>query len=86
MLTMMEAMMAAPGSIGARQAGAGFGGCMVAFVETSKTDEFAAAVSARYSEKTGLTPDIYPVEAADGAGLMHIASPAERVGWFGGTD
>jgi len=73
MLTMMEAMMAAPGAIGARQAGAGFGGCMVAFVETSKTDEFAAAVSERYSEKTGLTPEIYPVEAADGARLMHVA-------------
>jgi len=73
MLTMMEAMMTAPGAIGARQAGAGFGGCMVAFVETIKTDEFAAAVSERYSEKTGLTPEIYPVEAADGARLMHVA-------------
>jgi galactokinase len=73
MLTMMEAMMVAPGVIGARQAGAGFGGCMVAFVETGKTDAFAAAVSERYSEKTGLTPEIYPVQASDGAGLMHIA-------------
>jgi galactokinase len=73
MLTMMEAMMAAPGAIGARQAGAGFGGCMVAFVETLKTDEFAAAVSERYCEKTGLTPEIYPVEASDGARLMHVA-------------
>jgi galactokinase len=73
MLTMMEAMMAAPGVIGARQAGAGFGGCMVAFVETSKTDAFAAAVSMRYREKSGLTPEIYPVEAADGARLMHVA-------------
>jgi len=73
MLTMMEAMMAAPGAIGARQAGAGFGGCMVAFVETGKTDAFAAAVSERYSDKTGLTPEIYPVEAADGARLMQAA-------------
>ena len=30
---MMAAMLAAPGVIGARQAGAGFGGCMVALVE-----------------------------------------------------
>jgi len=73
MLTMMAAMLAAPGTIGARQAGAGFGGCMVAFVETAKTAEFAAAVSERYSEKTGLTPEIYPVEAADGARLMRVA-------------
>jgi galactokinase len=73
MLTMREAVMAAPGAIGARQGGAGFGGCMVAFVETGETDAFAAAVSERYSEKTGLTPEIYPVEAADGAGLTHVA-------------
>ena len=72
MLAMMEAMMAAPGAIGARQAGAGFGGCMVAFVETGLTNEFAAAVSRRYGEKTGLNPEIYPVEAADGAGLMEF--------------
>ena len=73
MLTMMEAMLAAPGAIGARQAGAGFGGCMVAFVEMGKTDAFAAAVSERYSEKTGLTPEIYSVKAADGARLMPVA-------------
>jgi galactokinase len=72
MLAMMEAMTDAPGAIGARQAGAGFGGCMAAFVERGRRDEFAAAVSARYREKTGLTPEIYPVEAADGAGLMSL--------------
>ena len=33
MEAMMEAMLSGPGVIGARQAGAGFGGCMVAFVE-----------------------------------------------------
>ena len=76
MQTMMEAMLAAPGAIGARQAGAGFGGCMVAFVEMGRTDEFAATVSERYSEKTGLTPEIYPVEAADGASLMRLPREA----------
>ncbi|MFZ1963607.1 MAG: galactokinase [Roseiarcus sp.] len=73
MLTMREAMMAAPGAIGARQAGAGFGGCMAAFVDTGETDAFAAAVSERYSGKTGLTPEIFPVEAADGAQLTCVA-------------
>jgi galactokinase len=73
MSTMMEAMLAAPGAIGARQAGAGFGGCMVAFVETGKTDAFAAAVTERYSHKMGATPEIYAVEAADGARLMRVA-------------
>jgi galactokinase len=80
---MMEAMMAAPGAIGARQAGAGFGGCMVAFVETAKTDAFAAAVSERYGRKTGLLPEIYPVAAADGAGLMDVAGLVERTPFVG---
>ena len=52
---------------------AGFGGCMVVFVETSKTAEFAAVVSERYGEKTGLTLEVYPVEAADGARSMDVA-------------
>jgi galactokinase len=73
MLAMMEAMMAAPGAIGARQAGAGFGGCMVAFVETPEMDAFAAAVCERYRETTGLTPEIYPGEASDGATSMRLA-------------
>ena len=73
MAAMMAAMTAAPGAIGARQAGAGFGGCMVAFVETAKTDAFAAAVSERYCDRTGLTPEIYPVEAAEGASVMQVA-------------
>ena len=70
MLAMMEAMMAAPGVIGARQAGGGFGGCMVAFVEADKTDAFAALVARRYREETGLTPDVFAVAPADGAGVM----------------
>ena len=40
----MAAMRAAPGVIGARQAGAGFGGCMVAFVEEPAVEEFASFV------------------------------------------
>ncbi len=70
MLSMMAAMLAAPGVIGARQAGAGFGGCMVAFVETGFIDEFAAAVWTHYSAATGTQPEIYPVTAAAGAGLI----------------
>jgi len=73
MLAMMEAMTAAPGVIGARQAGAGFGGCMVAFVESEATSAFAAGASRRYREMTGLDPEIYPVAAADGASVMPLA-------------
>jgi galactokinase len=68
MLAMMESMARAPGIIGARQAGAGFGGCMVAFVEAGSEDAFAAAVSATYPKA-----EVYPVEPAAGAGLMDAA-------------
>lgn len=70
MLAMMQAMRAAPGVLGARQAGAGFGGCMVAFVEQTQVEAFAAAVRAHYFAGTGLEPEIYPVAAAAGAGTI----------------
>lgn len=70
MLTMMEAMLAAPGVIGARQAGAGFGGCMVAFVDADAVCPFSEAVRSRYGKLAGTEPFVYPVEAADGANVI----------------
>ena len=70
MHTMMKAMLDAPGVIGARQAGAGFGGCMVAFVEKSAVDAFATSVRETYRSATQTRPEVYPVEPADGAGLI----------------
>ena len=70
MLAMMDAMVSAPGCIGARQAGAGFGGCMVAMVEHECAAAFGPQVRARYKEATGITPAIYPVAACGGAGLL----------------
>ena len=70
MHAMMKAMLSAPGIIGARQAGAGFGGCMVALVDAAQTGPFANAVREHYRAATGIRPEIYPVEAAAGAGLI----------------
>jgi galactokinase len=67
MTVMMGAMLAGPGVIGARQAGAGFGGCMVAFVNSTLVEAFAAAVREAYAQATGVNADIFPVEAAAGA-------------------
>ena len=72
MAAMMEAMLAAPGVIGARQAGAGFGGCMVALVDAASTDAFGAAVGDTYHRATQVRPEVYPVEAAPGAELFDI--------------
>ena len=70
MHSMMAAMLAAPGVIGARQAGAGFGGCMVALVDESRIDPFTSAVRHHYSHATSIDPEIYPVTAAAGAGVF----------------
>jgi galactokinase len=67
---MIDAMLSAPGVVGARQAGAGFGGCSVAFVNAGDVDAFAAHVTASYHAATGLEPVIYPVQASPGAGLI----------------
>jgi galactokinase len=70
MAAMMAAMMSAPGVIGARQAGAGFGGCMVAAVEEEGVAAFERHVRRSYAMATGIEPDIYSVQAADGAGTL----------------
>jgi galactokinase len=78
MQAMMDAMLAAPGVIGARQAGAGFGGCMVAFVEKPQMDRFAPAVRSHYFSATGLEAQVYPVAAAAGAGIIPEEDAAVR--------
>jgi galactokinase len=71
MATMMAAMLGGPGVLAARQAGAGFGGCMVALVQADETEAFAAHVSRQYEEKTGIKPRIFDVSAAAGAGPLN---------------
>ncbi len=70
MIAMHEAIMSAPGVYGARGAGAGFGGCLVAFVESDSTEAFAGHVHKHYVESTDIKPEIYPVRAAQGAGVL----------------
>jgi galactokinase len=70
MESMITAMRSGPGVLGARQAGAGFGGCMVAFVEKNRVQAFAEHVTATYRAATAIDPKVYPVEAAAGAGII----------------
>jgi galactokinase len=70
MHAMMRAMLAAPGVIGARQAGAGFGGCMVAFVEVTHVEAFVGVVRTHYFASTRTNAEFYPVTAAAGAGMI----------------
>lgn len=54
------------GSIGARMTGAGFGGCVIALVETKEVDEVIEEVKKAYLEKIGYHADFYPVQTSDG--------------------
>jgi galactokinase len=70
MAQMMAAMLSGPGVIGARQAGAGFGGCMVALVEDGQVQAFADHVRRTYAAASGIDPHVYPVRPAPGAGFL----------------
>jgi galactokinase len=64
--TMVEAALRAPGVLGSRMTGAGFGGCTVSLVHEDHIDTFIAQVGREYTEKTGLNPDFYVCDIGDG--------------------
>lgn len=70
MEAMHDAMLRAPGCIGARQAGAGFGGCMIAAVETPAREAFVRSVVSGYRAETGNEARAYLVNAVAGASLI----------------
>lgn len=67
---MRAAITSAPGIIGVRQAGAGFGGCMVAFVFEELLSQFMDHVKIHYYDTTQIEPHIYPIKAVPGAGII----------------
>jgi galactokinase len=64
---LVEAARSVSGVAGARMTGAGFGGCTVNLVKRESLGRFHSTVIREYSAATGLTPDIFAVEASDGA-------------------
>ena len=65
--SMVDIAMAAPGVIGARMTGGGFGGCTVNLVAAEAVDDFVAVVAEGYSRRTRFATEIYVCDAADGA-------------------
>ena len=64
---MAEAAWNAPGVVGSRMTGAGFGGCTVSLVKEADADEFIRCTGREYQERIGLTPSFYTAEVGDGA-------------------
>ncbi|GAA2189202.1 galactokinase [Micromonospora lupini] len=64
--TAVEAALSA-GALGARMTGGGFGGCVLALVETGRVEAVAAAVTAAYAERDFTAPTTVPVLPSPGA-------------------
>jgi galactokinase len=67
-LDLLVDLAVAQGAVGARLTGAGFGGCVVAFVETTAADAMADTIVGRYRAQTGRDATAFRVRAVDGAG------------------
>lgn len=67
---MVTAASQAPGLIGVRMTGGGFGGCCVALVQQGQADQLADVTLSRYRELTGTVGRAYVTRAADGASIL----------------
>jgi galactokinase len=72
MTAMWTAASEAPGVVGVRNSGGGFGGCLVAFVDAAKTTAFMESASETYKGRTGIAPNVFCVSADDGAARLNL--------------
>ena len=66
---MVECAISAPGCLGARMTGAGFGGCAVALVTAEKERDFINTIRECYLRKMSLEPQIISCTPSEGASL-----------------
>ena len=69
---LVEIARTAPGCLGARLTGEGFGGCTVNLVEESKTVEFIETLMEGYRQQTGREADVYICRANAGASVERV--------------
>jgi galactokinase len=72
MEVLWQTLRRSPGYIGARQAGAGFGGCLVALCDAATTAAFCAAVNAASGPAGFRQPRLLAVSAAPGAAVAAL--------------
>lgn len=68
--TMVHAAQQVKGCLGARMTGAGFGGCAIALVHTTKMEELVNKVGEVYIKHTGLMASFYQTEIGDGVSAL----------------
>jgi galactokinase len=64
---LVELASSSVGVYGARMTGGGFGGCTVNLVRAAASMSFQENIAQAYREATGITPEIYVCEPAQGA-------------------
>ncbi|WP_353626216.1 hypothetical protein [Bacillus sp. JCM 19041] len=69
---LFDIQIGAPGCIGTRMTGAGFGGCTISLVDQQSIATFTAFVASRYKKETGLEPDFYVSTAGDGVSELSL--------------
>lgn len=67
---MVQLALEAPGVVGARMTGGGFGGCTVNLVDAQQVEAFQAAVASGYEQATGRAPRLFVTAAGEGASLV----------------
>jgi len=67
---MVDAALHAPGTMGSRLTGAGFGGCTISLVETEHLDSWLTQVRAAYEKATDLVVDFYAFQPAAGVSAI----------------
>lgn len=72
--TMVACAADAPGYLGARMTGAGFGGCAVALVTAQAASAFTETVTGNYRTVTGLAPRLYVTGAAGGTEVVPLGA------------
>jgi len=58
----------APGTVGARLTGAGWGGCIVAVVQQDAVEAFVQSILPEYNRRVGLQAKAFPCQSSAGAG------------------
>lgn len=64
-----------PGVFGARMTGGGFGGCTVNLVASEVVEEFKKQIALNYESSTGISPELYVCQTADGVGPTSLGNP-----------
>ena len=67
---LVEIAVATPGVVGSRMTGGGFGGCTVSLVKPGAVQALRERVDREYPERTGKTPRMWTLSAAEGAGFV----------------